>query len=102
MPTPRDIPAACVFNGKVYVIGGLLVTRGPAVAMVEVYDPETDTWERKADMPKVRVAQAIIVNELIYLFGGATGGGGIAQSTFQEYNPEADTWRVLDDMPSAF
>jgi N-acetylneuraminic acid mutarotase len=67
--------------------------------MVEAYDPETDTWERKADMPAGRTAPASVLGGSIYVFGGAAAGGAMARSSLFEYNPLADSWKRLDDMP---
>ena len=72
---------------------------GAAGAMVEVYDPETDTWERKADMPEIRAAPASVINDRIYIFGGAKVTAGNAYSSIFEYDTVTDTWKILDDMP---
>ncbi len=49
MPTPRLYAEAAVMDGKIYVVGGYRVIdrRMKTLKVVEVYDPQTDTWERK-------------------------------------------------------
>jgi hypothetical protein len=47
MPTARFIPGSAVVDGKIYVIGGAPVSMG-ATAVVEEYDPATDTWTTRA------------------------------------------------------
>jgi len=58
MPTPRWNHSAAVVNGNIYVIGGVAsepsFLNGKELSVVEEYDPATDTWTRKADMPAPR------------------------------------------------
>ena len=103
MPTARWILStnSSVVNGKIYVIGG--TTGNPnsagATSIVEAYDPVTDTWTRKADMPTARWGLATsAVNGKIYAIGGNSGG---AIGTVEEYNPATDTWIKKADMPTA-
>jgi len=52
---------------------------------VEEYDPVTDTWTRKADMPTARLSHsASVVNEKIYVIGG--WNLGVVFSTVEEYD----------------
>jgi N-acetylneuraminic acid mutarotase len=73
MPAPRSDLATSVVNGKIYAIGGCI---GPPQApqpssIVEEYDPVTDRWTRKADMPTARgFLSASAVNGKIYAIGG--------------------------------
>ena len=80
MPTPRYSFSTSVVNGKIYAIGG--VTTDPdsifanppeiAVATVEEYNPATDTWTKKVDMPTPRyILSTSVVNGKIYAIGGA-------------------------------
>ena len=64
MPTVRTITATVTYDGKIYVIGGAR----PIFRTVEVYDPATDTWTRKADMPTARWALAadVVVAEAVH------------------------------------
>jgi RNA polymerase sigma factor (sigma-70 family) len=101
MPTSRSGFDTAVVNGKIYAIGG---NTGPwmgktTLSSVEEYDPATDTWAKKADMPIVnRGLAASAINGKIYVVGGA--GGGKYYSTVLEYNPIADAWREATDMPT--
>ena len=56
MPTARSFAGTAVVDGKIYAMGGSAGARlnEPALAVVEMYDPATDTWTRKADMPAPR------------------------------------------------
>ena len=45
MPTAREHIAIAVLNEKLYVIGGRWSGKGN-LAVVERYDPESDSWAR--------------------------------------------------------
>ena len=51
MPTARYGLSSSVVDGKIYAIGGTTDWQDIALAVVEEYDPATDTWSRKANMP---------------------------------------------------
>ena len=109
MPTPRGDHSASVVNGKIYVIGGYeLLNDGtvetfgdaPLVPTVEEYNPVTDTWTKKADMPTLRHGLSTsVVNGKIYAIGGWTGSSTL--STVEEYDPVTDTWIRKAHMPTA-
>ena len=74
--------------------------RNPSLATVEMYDPATDTWTKKADMPTARdVLSTSAVNGKIYAIGGLAGG--LAVSTVEEYDPKTNKWTQKTDMPTA-
>jgi N-acetylneuraminic acid mutarotase len=105
MPTRRDGLSVIAVNGKIYAIGGLLEdwdTVGPVLPTVEEYDPATDTWTKKADMPYPRSDFSIsVVNGRIYIFGGGAHIPDWASlATVQEYDPVTDTWTRKADMPT--
>ena len=50
MLTPRIAPVTVVLSGKIYTVGGATDVFFPSPA-IEVYNPVTDAWEQKADMP---------------------------------------------------
>ncbi|MFC1627656.1 Kelch repeat-containing protein [Gemmatimonadota bacterium] len=70
MPTARGEMEAGVINGKLYVVGGLLGSGGDT-AVLEIYDPATDTWTTGASMPTVRAEAASgVINGIFYVVGG--------------------------------
>jgi len=101
MPTSRGWHIANVVDGKIYIMGGSK-DGGPSmytrhVLTVEVYDPVTDTWSQKDDMPKSRgVGYGSVVDGKIYLFGGYKG-----KRRVDEYDPSTDTWSIKSEMPNA-
>jgi N-acetylneuraminic acid mutarotase len=103
MPTARSTHSTGVVDGKIYVIGGMVGSPTPwtGLSVVEVYDPATDIWTRKADMPTRRLCHAVsAVDGKIYLMGGSTSNSG-ALATLEEYDPITDTWTRKADMPTA-
>jgi hypothetical protein len=77
-----------VVNGKIYAIGG--ATPVPAVAPlsnVRQYDPATDTWIDKSDMPTARSGLSTsAVNGKIYAIGGLGNPMAAALSIVEEYD----------------
>ena len=76
MPTARIGFATSVVNGKVFVIGGSAQLEmdefgDMSLSTVEMYNPKTDTWERKSDMPTARSGVSVsVVDGKIYTIGG--------------------------------
>src|SRR5207247_2519357 len=74
MPTARWGAASDVLNGQVYVVGGSQECPQISVvvsAVLDVYDPSTDTWATKAPMstPRWDLAAAA-ANGKLYAIGG--------------------------------
>ena len=95
MPTPRFGMATAVVNDKIYVVGGNATEtarlNSRALAAVEEYDPATDTWTRKRDLPTpggYLTLSAPGVDGRLYLIGG--GNPGAARVDI--YDPVPDTW----------
>lgn len=99
MSTSRGFHSANVVDGRIYVIGG---SRGSGpdashVRTVEVYDPTTDTWTTKGDMPRaIGAGFSSEVDGKIYVFGGYGGARRV-----DEYDPATDTWTRKSDMPTS-
>jgi N-acetylneuraminic acid mutarotase len=110
MPTIRQGLYAAAVDEIIYAIGGCEVAPGVDrdISIVEAYNPATDTWTRKADMPTARTLSAIaVVDGIIYVIGGAfddnylDGVNVEVLSTVEAYNPATDTWTKKADMPTA-
>jgi len=106
MPTARTLSAIAVVDERIYVIGGVFGdedVESHALSAVEAYDPATDTWTKKADMPTARYyPAACVIDGRIYVFGGHTKWGGGPEwsvSTAEIYDPATDTWTQASDMP---
>ena len=65
---------AVAFGGKVYSIGGAYGLGG-ALSAVEVYDPGSNNWTYKGNLPAARgYTAAAVANGKIYLMGGTVSG----------------------------
>ena len=107
MPTPRAGLSTSAVDGKIYAIGGE-APKGQNMqgwnmpTTVEEYDPATDTWMRKSDMPTPRWALSTIsVNGRIYAIGGGDLNGNKVLPTMEIYDPKTDIWIKEADMPFA-
>ncbi|KPV57578.1 hypothetical protein QJ48_21330 [Paenibacillus sp. A3] len=106
MPTARSSAASVVHNGNIYLFGGytgnyFTWTGGSSLKTVEMYNPSTDTWSTKANMPSdLGLRTAVVYNNKIYLFGGMTTGTR-SVTNVDVYDPSTDTWTSKSNMPKA-
>ena len=93
--------AASVVNGKIYVVGGyffgaFLVSSN----VLEVYDPETDTWTTKTPMPTaVYSCSSAVVDNKIYVIENSFRSH--VGSLNQIYDAENDSWSYGRSIPVA-
>lgn len=101
-PLPRNGKAeltASVVNGKIYVVGGYffglyLVSSN----VLDVYDPETDTWTTKAPMPAtVYSCSSAVVDNKIYVIENSFNSR--VGSLNQIYDTENDSWSYGRSIP---
>jgi len=91
MPTARTNVMAAAVGGKIYAIGGRLIS-ATFLKTVEEYDIASNTWATKASMPTARSDAAVgVVNGLIYVIGGDTGASA-ATAVNEVYDPASNTW----------
>jgi N-acetylneuraminic acid mutarotase len=118
MPTPRNALSAAVVDGKIYAIGGWGYDRpeggwesidptatGQDFSKVEVYDPETDTWATRADMPTPRSHMTVsAVGGKIYAIGGGArivaGRSGEYRPVLEVYDTATNRWAQAADLPT--
>jgi hypothetical protein len=101
MPTPREHIAVVALNGLIYALGGTNTSGNIAYPIVEVYNPETDSWATVAPMPTGRWhLGAGVTNGQIYAIGGHTPTID-ALATVEAYDPSTNTWTAQCDMPTA-
>jgi len=107
MPTVRSGLSTSAVNGKIYAFGGSVATSNPFPALspapVEVYDPATDTWTTKADIPTPRnwLATSAVNGKIYAIGGGLSNQNQDILSTVEAYNPITDNWTQKTDMPTA-
>jgi len=88
-----------VIGGKFYVTGGSNA--------LEVYDPATNRWTKRAPMPRRRwLGAGAVLGGRLYVIGGfRSAPDGSAQdivATTSVYNPATDTWSTRAPFPEPF
>lgn len=88
-------------EGKVYVVGGT-VERGDATSSNMMYDPVSDRWEMRADLPQALHHVGLTeLGGMLYAIGGLRGNVHVGpQPTAFVYNPRTDRWKELPPLPS--
>src|SRR5215211_4044743 len=104
-PVPMEEAVGVAVNGKLYIIQGLTDGGFQPMGVVYVYDPQSNEWSKKKDMPQqVHHAMTAVHNGKIYVFGGfARPGKELAWQPVDnawEYTPETDSWKALAPLPT--
>lgn len=104
MPTDRNHLTGGAVDGKLYFIGGRTGTgsSSPQWDVVEMYDPQTKVWSKKAQMPRARGGVfGGVVKGCIHVFGGEGNEEEDPRGVYPDhtvYNPKTDKWTRLPDM----
>src|ERR1700687_192139 len=105
MPTARWGAASDVINGQIYVVGGSQECSHIYVigsAILEVYDPATDTWIARLSMPTPRWdLGAAALGGKLYAIGGWDPISQKALHTVEEFDPNTNSWATKSPMPTA-
>lgn len=96
MPTSRGEVAVAEVGGKIYVMGGF----GAGATAMEEYDPATNTWQKKAQIPRGVDHPAAGRDGQVYLIGGLDGRWGPVDNVWA-YDPKEDSWTAKARMPTA-
>ncbi|MEL6918381.1 MAG: malectin domain-containing carbohydrate-binding protein [Bacteroidota bacterium] len=104
MPDPRNHLSAATINGKVYAIGGQFGHDNGVSDQdfLDVYDPNTDLWERLANLPSKRShfePGTFVHNNKIIIAGGRRGNSFFFDD-ITSYDPQYDTWSELCKLPT--
>jgi len=98
MPTPRERLAVVIHEDKIYAIAG--DTPGGVSGVVEIYNPDDNTWAIGTPKPTpVSNVAAAVVDGLIYVPGGYTLAGEVITTT-EVYDPANDTWDTRASLPA--
>ena len=95
LPEPIQELNAAVLDGKIYIAGGLGKNNAPTTHAYR-YDPNTDTWERIADLPDVRHRMPlVVVRDTLYAVGGMGAANPfMGQSTLWAYLRDQNVWSI--------
>ncbi|MDQ3290772.1 MAG: T9SS type A sorting domain-containing protein [Bacteroidota bacterium] len=108
LPSPRQHAGSAVYKGKIYFIGGQTGHDEGSVAfrLVHVYDPETNSWTRLADIPVqentpgiAHISSSVVVkgNQIIVIGGEYEFQKGTR--LVSSYSPATNTWTSLTQLP---
>ena len=97
LPHAANKATACVLNGRLYVMGGVLCDK---LQVLEMSVENGFSWSVKADLPAWRFDAASLVHEgKIWLIGGCINWVPIASVLI--YDLEADSWGTGPALPRA-
>ena len=104
LPSPRHHMGAAVFGGRIYAIGGQHAHDAALTTQddVHAYDPGTDAWAPRANLPKAvgHISSATFaLDGRIIVLGGETANG-VAVPDANAYDPRSNTWAGLTPLPS--
>jgi N-acetylneuraminic acid mutarotase len=94
VPQTHYESASAVWRDRLYVFGGFWNFALQTSAQVHVFDPESETWSRAADMPHPATHRnAVLVGDTIWLAGGFAGDHpGPSTDRVLRYVPATDSW----------
>jgi N-acetylneuraminic acid mutarotase len=113
LPTARGAMAVVVLDGRIHAIGGNATNAGAmdpdehhvgtdqsSVGTHEVYDPESDTWQRLAPLaiPRNHLGAAV-ANGRIHAVGGRVGND-FTMTAHEVYDPATNTWTEAPPVPT--
>lgn len=92
LPEPIQEFHGAVLNGRIYVAGGF-IQGNVTSSQTWRFDPFTDSWERRADLPGPRHHMPLVaVGDSLFAVGGLTGTDFVAQGNLWMYTESADEW----------
>jgi hypothetical protein len=89
-----------VIGGRLYVAGGNAgYTRGGVSKVTQMFEPTSNTWVQKKDMPSARAqAASAVVKGRLYVVGGLNDRY-VARASVFVYDPLKDKWQEWDSSP---
>lgn len=96
MPVVRAFAAACVYNGTIYITGGL--TRSGFSDDINIFDPQTGTWKKKGSMLHPRINhQVVAADDKLFIIGGMDQTQTILASV-EMYDPVTNSSKNIAKM----
>jgi N-acetylneuraminic acid mutarotase len=99
MPTPRHGHSAIVIDSKILVVGGYVDTETAMEpsAIVEQYDPITNKWSKKSEMPTPRgFLGLVLIDNYVYAIAGRVRQD---KGPIEQYDYKKNLWTKLEPMP---
>jgi N-acetylneuraminic acid mutarotase len=65
-----------------------------------MYDPTTNTWVSKKEMPSSRMNhECVVLEDKIYAIGGINDNGSVVYDINEVYDPKINSWGASTEMP---
>jgi N-acetylneuraminic acid mutarotase len=88
-----------LLDGKIYIAGGI-DSSGTTTKVVYRYDPRTDKWERRADLPEPRHHMPLVVlNDTMYAIGGFDELRFVPKANLWIYRVDKNVWEPRASLP---
>ena len=102
-PTKRDHMQVAVANDKLVVAAGRQTsypkTFDNVVSVVDVFDFNSRTWSRVANIPNPRAGTMTVnVGDEVIVMGGETKGFSLARNKVEAFNVNTGQWRALQPL----
>ena len=111
VPTARTEVAVAALDGLIYVVGGFeqpspwTIWQSSVSTKVEAYDPATNRWSSKPDLPVgLHHTSAAVLDGSLYVVGGFTKSDDTPwnpSSRVFQFNPTGETWVERAPLPTA-
>lgn len=94
LPQPLAGMASAVYNGNIYVFGGMPWSQGPPRQKSYKYVPGLDQWFELPDLPTMPRSYAIaeLLNDKIYVIGGMAENSTTTYNLVEVFDPELEVW----------
>lgn len=94
----REHTATRLRNGKVLVVGGLVVDSA-VTSSAELYDPVSGTWDSAGNLavPRFRHSATLLPSGKVLIVGGRPEPT-TSTSTVELYDPDSNSWRTLPSL----
>ena len=101
IPERVELAATVSISGLLYVIGGYSPRTLNSTNWVQVYNPTTNLWYTRTNMPTARhgVAGVVGINGKIYAMGGGRQSPVTGYPLVEEYDPVTDSWQSKANIP---
>lgn len=106
-PLPQPFGAiGCIdFDGRVHAIGGAIGDTNETKRSVDwhyVYEPKSDTWEKRAPLPTERDhTGTVVIDGAIHVVGGRVHNFHTNSNLHHRYDAQKDRWEMRAPLPTA-
>lgn len=98
----RFYHAVAKSRGSMFILGGLALSNGPTLRLLDKYDPTTESWERLADHSHGAINFGLIGHrDHLLQVGGSDPATQLGYATTNQFNTQTLVWTAMNSMPTA-